>query len=189
MKTKTSVSENYDGHWQLWCTHAPWQFALSACGSSVYFRSISELLLVKLLHLWNFGLSSDGLTDDCANNSICSEGTNDEDASDTSRDAKNRQKKRGIFPKVATNIMRAWLFQHLSVSCWVWVSGEGATVLLDCWSLYFVFSFQQVQGRHRPKHIWDMRHFLSSKLTKFYFVISTNQAQLRLLSQSFDTSD
>ncbi|VEL27229.1 unnamed protein product, partial [Protopolystoma xenopodis] len=27
-----------------------------------------------------------------------------------------RQKKRGIFPKVATNIMRAWLFQHLSVS-------------------------------------------------------------------------
>ena len=26
-----------------------------------------------------------------------------------------RQKKRGIFPKVATNIMRAWLFQHLSV--------------------------------------------------------------------------
>lgn len=29
---------------------------------------------------------------------------------------KKRQKKRGIFPKVATNIMRAWLFQHLSVS-------------------------------------------------------------------------
>ncbi|XP_076315725.1 homeobox protein Meis1-like isoform X1 [Tachypleus tridentatus] len=27
---------------------------------------------------------------------------------------KKRQKKRGIFPKVATNIMRAWLFQHLS---------------------------------------------------------------------------
>ncbi|KAL5111745.1 Homeobox protein Meis3 [Taenia crassiceps] len=25
-----------------------------------------------------------------------------------------RQKKRGIFPKAATNIMRAWLFQHLS---------------------------------------------------------------------------
>lgn len=30
--------------------------------------------------------------------------------------AAKRQKKRGIFPKVATNIMRAWLFQHLSVS-------------------------------------------------------------------------
>lgn len=27
---------------------------------------------------------------------------------------KKRQKKRGIFPKVATNIMRAWLFQHLT---------------------------------------------------------------------------
>ncbi|XP_065323969.1 GATA zinc finger domain-containing protein 14-like isoform X2 [Gordionus sp. m RMFG-2023] len=27
---------------------------------------------------------------------------------------KKRSKKRGIFPKVATNIMRAWLFQHLS---------------------------------------------------------------------------
>lgn len=30
--------------------------------------------------------------------------------------SKKRQKKRGIFPKVATNIMRAWLFQHLTVS-------------------------------------------------------------------------
>lgn len=29
---------------------------------------------------------------------------------------RRRNKKRGIFPKVATNIMRAWLFQHLSVS-------------------------------------------------------------------------
>lgn len=28
---------------------------------------------------------------------------------------RRRNKKRGIFPKVATNIMRAWLFQHLSV--------------------------------------------------------------------------
>lgn len=28
---------------------------------------------------------------------------------------KKNQKKRGIFPKVATNILRAWLFQHLTV--------------------------------------------------------------------------
>lgn len=28
---------------------------------------------------------------------------------------RRHNKKRGIFPKVATNIMRAWLFQHLSV--------------------------------------------------------------------------
>lgn len=42
------------------------------------------------------------------------EGTADEDSED--RANSKRQKKRGIFPKVATNIMRAWLFQHLTVS-------------------------------------------------------------------------
>ena len=26
-----------------------------------------------------------------------------------------RQKRRGIFPKLSTNIMRTWLFQHLAV--------------------------------------------------------------------------
>jgi len=51
---------------------------------------------------------------DCLDNSVGSgEGTADEDSED--RNPK-RQKKRGIFPKVATNIMRAWLFQHLTVS-------------------------------------------------------------------------
>ena len=35
---------------------------------------------------------------------------------DDSKD-KRKQKKRGIFPKMATNIMKAWLFQHLTVSC------------------------------------------------------------------------
>jgi hypothetical protein len=44
-------------------------------------------------------------------NSIGSGGEDDLDDN-----AKKRQKKRGIFPKVATNIMRAWLFQHLTVS-------------------------------------------------------------------------
>ncbi|GAB6020537.1 hypothetical protein CHUAL_003220 [Chamberlinius hualienensis] len=39
------------------------------------------------------------------------DGTGDDD--DDER-GKKRQKKRGIFPKVATNIMRAWLFQHLT---------------------------------------------------------------------------
>lgn len=56
------------------------------------------------------GLSDDRLSID---NSIGSgDGTADED-SETGNSAK-RQKKRGIFPKVATNIMRAWLFQHLT---------------------------------------------------------------------------
>jgi hypothetical protein len=35
---------------------------------------------------------------------------------DLDDNSKKPQKKRGIFPKVATNIMRAWLFQHLTVS-------------------------------------------------------------------------
>ncbi|XP_030854524.1 homeobox protein Meis1-like [Strongylocentrotus purpuratus] len=39
------------------------------------------------------------------------DGTGEDD--DDDRLAK-RQKKRGIFPKSATNIMRAWLFQHLT---------------------------------------------------------------------------
>ncbi|XP_023240613.1 homeobox protein Meis1-like [Centruroides sculpturatus] len=39
------------------------------------------------------------------------DGTGDDDDDDR---GKKRQKKRGIFPKVATNIMRAWLFQHLT---------------------------------------------------------------------------
>lgn len=43
---------------------------------------------------------------------MASPSTGEEDESD--RDRRNN-KKRGIFPKVATNIMRAWLFQHLTV--------------------------------------------------------------------------
>ncbi|KYN37209.1 Homeobox protein homothorax [Trachymyrmex septentrionalis] len=51
---------------------------------------------------------------DASNASIGSgEGTGEED--DDSSGKKN-QKKRGIFPKVATNILRAWLFQHLTIS-------------------------------------------------------------------------
>lgn len=59
--------------------------------------------------------STDGFKDDGTDHSIGSgEAVTDED-SENSRDSKN-QKKRGIFPKVATNVLRAWLFQHLSVS-------------------------------------------------------------------------
>lgn len=45
------------------------------------------------------------------------EGTNDEDGEERVG-GKQRQKKRGIFPKQATNIMRNWLFQHINV-CYV----------------------------------------------------------------------
>ncbi|XP_036392317.1 homeobox protein Meis3 isoform X3 [Megalops cyprinoides] len=50
--------------------------------------------------------SGDGL-----DTGVASPSTGEED--ETDRDRRNN-KKRGIFPKVATNIMRAWLFQHLS---------------------------------------------------------------------------
>ncbi|XP_014229006.1 homeobox protein homothorax isoform X6 [Trichogramma pretiosum] len=53
-----------------------------------------------------------GSPGDASNASIGSgEGTGEED--DDSSGKKN-QKKRGIFPKIATNILRAWLFQHLT---------------------------------------------------------------------------
>lgn len=60
---------------------------------------------------------------DASNASIGSgEGTGEED--DDSSGKKN-QKKRGIFPKVATNILRAWLFQHLTVSVSIVVYSNG----------------------------------------------------------------
>lgn len=52
------------------------------------------------------------VTGDGLDNSVASPSTGDDDDPDKE---KKRNKKRGIFPKVATNIMRAWLFQHLSV--------------------------------------------------------------------------
>ncbi|KAM3178863.1 hypothetical protein ACTXT7_001693 [Hymenolepis weldensis] len=57
-----------------------------------------------------------GRPDDGMSNSIGSQEENNEEADcdNDNRVATKRQKKRGIFPKVATNIMRAWLFQHLS---------------------------------------------------------------------------
>ncbi|KAK1790130.1 hypothetical protein P4O66_013972, partial [Electrophorus voltai] len=48
---------------------------------------------------------------DALDGAVASPSTGEED--ETDRDRRNN-KKRGIFPKVATNIMRAWLFQHLS---------------------------------------------------------------------------
>ncbi|XP_067943571.1 homeobox protein Meis3-like [Watersipora subatra] len=53
-------------------------------------------------------------TGDGIDNSIGSgDGTNDEDGDDRNS-GKQRQKKRGIFPKQATTAMRHWLFQHLN---------------------------------------------------------------------------
>ena len=46
---------------------------------------------------------------------MCS-GDNADVEDDEDEKGRKRQKKRGIFPKMATNHMRAWLFQHLTVS-------------------------------------------------------------------------
>jgi len=55
---------------------------------------------------------------DASNASVGSgDGTGEDD--DDPRGGKKNQKKRGIFPKVATNILRAWLFQHLTVSLYI----------------------------------------------------------------------
>ncbi|CAN9507551.1 unnamed protein product [Ophioblennius macclurei] len=59
-------------------------------------------------HIFHSGDNTSELGDGLDNN-LASPVTGDEEDQD-----KKRQKKRGIFPKVATNIMRAWLFQHLT---------------------------------------------------------------------------
>ena len=56
------------------------------------------------------------LKGDNFDNSVGSGGDNTGGEDDLDDNSKKRQKKRGIFPKVATNIMRAWLFQHLTVN-------------------------------------------------------------------------
>ena len=68
------------------------------------FHTISFVIIFNYLPL---------IPGDASNASVGSgEGTGEED-DDTN--GKKNQKKRGIFPKVATNILRAWLFQHLTV--------------------------------------------------------------------------
>lgn len=83
-----------------------------------YFSFIYLFLNLKILHVRKT-IENDiyirvSFVGDASNASIGSgEGTGEED-DDTN--GKKNQKKRGIFPKVATNILRAWLFQHLTVS-------------------------------------------------------------------------
>uniref|UniRef100_A0A2K5I4F5 Homeobox domain-containing protein n=1 Tax=Colobus angolensis palliatus TaxID=336983 RepID=A0A2K5I4F5_COLAP len=74
------------------------------------------------IHLGTPGPSSGGLASQSGDNSsdqgdgldtsVASPSSGGEDE-DLDRE-RRRNKKRGIFPKLATNIMRAWLFQHLS---------------------------------------------------------------------------
>lgn len=69
-----------------------------------------------------FSFSFFAFTGDASNASIGSgEGTGEED---DDANGKKNQKKRGIFPKVATNILRAWLFQHLTVCTTLKISSQ-----------------------------------------------------------------
>lgn len=63
------------------------------------------------------------MTGDGLDNSVASPSTGDDD--DPEKEKKHN-KKRGIFPKVATNIMRAWLFQHLTVSPYITCAATGS---------------------------------------------------------------
>jgi hypothetical protein len=51
-----------------------------------------------------------------ASNASVGSGDGTDGCDDDDPTSKKNAKKRGIFPKVATNILRAWLFQHLTVS-------------------------------------------------------------------------
>ena len=51
-----------------------------------------------------------------ASNASVGSGDGTDGCDDDDPTSKKNSKKRGIFPKVATNILRAWLFQHLTVS-------------------------------------------------------------------------
>ncbi len=53
---------------------------------------------------------------DVLDNSVGSNEQSGDEGDLDNESSKKRQRKRGIFPKVATNMMRAWLFQHFSVS-------------------------------------------------------------------------
>lgn len=64
----------------------------------------------------HFNLDTNSETGDALDNSVGSNEQSGDDELEESSSSKKRQRKRGIFPKVATNMMRAWLFQHFSVS-------------------------------------------------------------------------
>jgi len=49
-----------------------------------------------------------------------SAGSGDGDGELESNCDKKHQKRRGIFPKLSTNTMRTWLFQHLAVGVTVY---------------------------------------------------------------------
>ena len=66
-----------------------------------------------------FNIDTNSETGDALDNSVGSNEQSGDDDLEENSSNKKRQRKRGIFPKVATNMMRAWLFQHFSVSIFI----------------------------------------------------------------------
>jgi len=64
-------------------------------------------------HISGDNISEADFAGDASNASVGS-GDGTDGCDDDDPTSKKNAKKRGIFPKVATNILRAWLFQHLT---------------------------------------------------------------------------
>ena len=91
------------------------------------------------------------------------DGTGEED--EDGRGDKKRQKKRGIFPKVATNIMRAWLFQHLTVSranTIQSINQISRSIDRSIWIFKEFMSYRPAQPKVHSIFIYDMGWFLKS---------------------------
>lgn len=98
------------------------------------------------------------------------DGTGEDDDDDRS---KKRQKKRGIFPKVATNIMRAWLFQHLTVSL-IDIFSQIFTYFLRLWLNFKsnsekIIAFQQI--------FW-IKYFKTSLYFGFHIIVFCHIKQI-----------
>lgn len=114
------------------------------------------LLASKTVNSSNFYLSFFLLLGDASNASVGSgEGTGEED--DDSNGKKN-QKKRGIFPKVATNILRAWLFQHLTVS---WARDIRFYFLCTIRDIQHACKQWELTAKNVEQEIFEASHFCS----------------------------
>lgn len=69
----------------------------------------SGLTLSGIVYIMFTFVSGDG------SNASLASGDGTDGCDDDDPLSKKNSKKRGIFPKVATNVLRAWLFQHLTV--------------------------------------------------------------------------
>ena len=93
--------------------HCLFQYSLSATCNRI--RSLKWLSVTTVFSKENMACLF--ISDPSLNTSVGSEDGNGDNTDD--EQSKKSQKKRGIFPKAATNIMKAWLFQHLTVRYFV----------------------------------------------------------------------